>query len=54
MAFTLPDLWWQAGHQWATITMTQALNHQNGGLGNIATWVIGQDILVTLARHGPG
>jgi hypothetical protein len=29
--------------------MTQALNHQNGGLGNSATWVIGQVILATLA-----
>jgi Dolichyl-phosphate-mannose-protein mannosyltransferase len=48
-AFTIPDLWWQAGHQWATITMTQALNHENGGLGNIGTWVAGQLVIVTLA-----
>ncbi len=48
-AFTVPDLWWQAGHGWATITMTQALNHENGGLGNIGTWVAGQLIMVTLA-----
>jgi len=48
-AFTIPDLWWQAQHQWATITMTQALNQENGGLGNIGTWVIGQLIMVTLA-----
>ena len=49
VAFTVPDLVWQAQHQWATIAMTQALNHENGGLGNIGTWVIGQVIMVTLA-----
>ena len=49
VAFTVPDLWWQAQHQWATIAMTQALNQENGGLGNIGTWVIGQLIMVTLA-----
>jgi 4-amino-4-deoxy-L-arabinose transferase-like glycosyltransferase len=49
VAFTVPDLWWQAQHQWATIAMTQALNRENGGLGNIGTWVIGQVIMVTLA-----
>jgi len=41
-AFTVPDLVWQAQHQWATIAMTQELNRANGGLGNIVTWVIGQ------------
>ena len=40
--FTIPDLWWQALHNWPTIAMTQTLNHENGGLPNIATWVIGQ------------
>ncbi len=49
VAFTVPDLWWQAQHQWATIAMTQALNRENGGLGNVGTWVIGQVIMVTLA-----
>ena len=49
VAFTVPDLWWQAQHQWATIAMTQALNQANGGLGNAGTWVIGQVIMVTLA-----
>jgi hypothetical protein len=49
VAFTVPDLWWQAQHGRATITMTQALNHENGGLGNIGPWVIGQVIVVTLA-----
>ena len=49
VAFEVPDLWWQAQHQWATIAMTHALNQENGGLANIATWVIGQLGLVTLA-----
>src|SRR6202046_2919238 len=30
-AFTVPDLWWQAHHGWATIAMTQALAQENGG-----------------------
>jgi Dolichyl-phosphate-mannose-protein mannosyltransferase len=49
VAFALPDLWWQARHQWATIAMTGALNAEHGGLGNIVTWVVGQVGLVTLA-----
>jgi hypothetical protein len=49
LAFEVPDLWWQAGHGWATIAMTEALNRENGGLANIGTWVIGQLVLVTLA-----
>ena len=49
VAFEVPDLWWQAQHQWATIAMTHALNHENGGLANVATFVIGQVGLVTLA-----
>ena len=48
-AFTIPDLWWQAQHQWATIAMTRALNQENGGLGNIGNWVIGQLIMTALA-----
>ena len=48
-AFTVPDLWWQAQHQWATIAMTHALNQENGGLGNIGNWVIGQVIMTALA-----
>ena len=39
--FTIPDLWWQAMNGWPTIAMTQALNQENGGLGNISTWVVG-------------
>ena len=49
VAFTVPDLWWQAQHHWATIAMTQELKHKNGGLGNAGTWVIGQLFQVTLA-----
>ncbi len=48
-AFTIPDLWWQAQHQWATIAMTRALKQENGGLGNSSTWVIGQVIMTVLA-----
>ena len=48
-AFTIPDIWWQAQHRWATIAMTRALNQENGGLGNIASWVIGQLIMTALA-----
>jgi 4-amino-4-deoxy-L-arabinose transferase-like glycosyltransferase len=46
--FTIPDIWWQAQHQWATIAMTRALNQENGGLGNISTWVIGQLLMASL------
>jgi hypothetical protein len=48
-AFTIPDIWWQAQHQWATITMTRTLSQENGGLGNISSWVIGQVIIAALA-----
>jgi len=47
-AFTIPDICWQAQHQWATIAMTRALNQENGGLGNILSWVIGQVIMTAL------
>jgi 4-amino-4-deoxy-L-arabinose transferase-like glycosyltransferase len=47
--FTIPDLWWQALHNWPTIAMTQTLNHENGGLPNIITWMIGQLLMVSLA-----
>lgn len=47
--FTVPDLWWQATHGWATIAMTRQLNASNGGTGKIATWVAGQLIMATLA-----
>ncbi len=51
-AFTVPDLVWQASHHWPTIAMTRQLNAENGGLGNIANWVVGQVILVSLALVG--
>jgi hypothetical protein len=53
VAFTIPDIWWQAQHQWATVTMTQELNQANGGLGNVGTWVTGQLIIVSLALAQP-
>lgn len=49
VAFTIPDLWWQAQHQWATIAMTRELNRANGGVQNIGNWVIGQLIMTSLA-----
>jgi 4-amino-4-deoxy-L-arabinose transferase-like glycosyltransferase len=49
VAFEVPDLWWQAQHQWATLAMTHALSQENGGLASIGTWVIGQLGLVSLA-----
>jgi len=48
-AFTIPDLWWQAGHQWGTIAMTRALSRENGGPGNIGGWVSGQLLMTALA-----
>ncbi|MFK0101951.1 ArnT family glycosyltransferase [Streptomyces sp. NPDC091040] len=38
----LPDLWWQAHHDWAMFEMTRALNEKNGGPGHIPTWIVGQ------------
>jgi 4-amino-4-deoxy-L-arabinose transferase-like glycosyltransferase len=48
-AFTVPDIWWQAQHQWATIAMTRMLAQENGGLPNIASWVVGQLLMTALA-----
>ena len=47
--FTIPDIWWQAQHQWATIAMTRQLNQENGGLGNIPSWIFGQLIMSAVA-----
>jgi Dolichyl-phosphate-mannose-protein mannosyltransferase len=52
LAFEVPDLWWQAGHQWATIAMTAALNRENGGLANIGTWIVGQLLITALTLAG--
>ena len=49
VAFLVPDLWWQAHHGWAMIAMTHALNHKNGGLVHIGTWVAGQLFIATPA-----
>jgi hypothetical protein len=49
VACTIPDLWWQATHGWATVIMTQHLNAENGGAGKIATWVAGQLLMTSLA-----
>jgi hypothetical protein len=51
-AFTVPDLLWQAGHGWATISMTRALNQENGGLGNVASWIGGQFLMSAVAMIG--
>ena len=52
--FTVPDIWWQAMHNWPTIAMTSTLNQENGGIGNIATWIIGQLFMVSLAFASSG
>jgi hypothetical protein len=52
LAFEVPDLWWQAQHQWATIAMTEALNRENGGLANIGTWMLGQLGITALTLAG--
>jgi 4-amino-4-deoxy-L-arabinose transferase-like glycosyltransferase len=46
--FVVPDIWWQAQHQWATVEMTRQLNRENGGLANTPIWVVGQLFLVSL------
>ena len=50
--FAVPDIWWQAQHQWATIAMSGALARENGGLVNIANWVVGQLVMSALALVG--
>jgi predicted CoA-binding protein len=48
VAFEVPDIWWQAQHQWATVAMTHALNQENGGLPNVSTtvgWVTDTDAI---------
>ena len=47
--FTVPDLLWQASHDWPTVTMTRALNAENGGAGNILNFVFGQLVMATVA-----
>jgi 4-amino-4-deoxy-L-arabinose transferase-like glycosyltransferase len=45
----VPDLWWQWVHHWPTVAMTASLHRQNGGLGAIPTWIVGQLLMATLA-----
>jgi 4-amino-4-deoxy-L-arabinose transferase-like glycosyltransferase len=52
VAFEVPDLWWQAQHQWATIAMTEALSRENGGLANIGPWIAGQLLITALTLAG--
>jgi len=40
--FTVPDLWWQATHGWATIDMTRSLARENGGIGNAISFLFSQ------------
>ncbi|HVB91314.1 MAG TPA: glycosyltransferase family 39 protein [Acidimicrobiales bacterium] len=47
--FTVPDVWWQAQHDWPTVAMTSRLNQENGGAGNIVSWVVGQVLMVSIA-----
>jgi 4-amino-4-deoxy-L-arabinose transferase-like glycosyltransferase len=49
LACTVPDLWWQATHGWATVTMTRNLNAENGGAGHIADWLVGQLVMSAFA-----
>lgn len=44
-AFTIPDLWWQAHHGWATFAMTRTLAQENGGTANAAGFVILQLVM---------
>ena len=47
-AFTIPDVWWQAHNGWPTFAMTHELNRENGGAGNIVTWVVGQLLITSI------
>lgn len=47
-AFAIPDIWWQAQHDWATFAMTRVLAQENGGAANIANWVVGQLLMTAL------
>ncbi|MET8555240.1 glycosyltransferase family 39 protein [Streptomyces sp. NPDC004959] len=45
----LPDVWWQAHHDWATVEMTGALRSEHGGAGHVPAWVVGQFGMTCLA-----
>jgi Dolichyl-phosphate-mannose-protein mannosyltransferase len=51
-AFEVPDLWWQAQHQWATVAMTDALNRENGGIAQIGPWFLGQLAITVFTLAG--
>jgi hypothetical protein len=42
---TVPDLWWQAQHGWATLAMTRTLAQENGGAANAIGFVILQLVM---------
>ncbi|MGH9169752.1 MAG: hypothetical protein ACRD0Z_02600 [Acidimicrobiales bacterium] len=50
--FTIPDVWWQSLHGWPTIAMTRVLNQENGGPGNIGSWIGGQFVMTAVALIG--
>jgi hypothetical protein len=52
LAFTIPDIWWQAQHHWATITMTRGINREDGGPGTIADMIFGQFAVTSLVFVG--
>ena len=47
--FTVPDLWWQAHHDWATVAMTHRLNQENGGVlnGRPLDFIVSQVFMAT-------
>jgi 4-amino-4-deoxy-L-arabinose transferase-like glycosyltransferase len=45
--FTVPDLWWQSHHGWATIAMTRSLNQANGGLHNVPGFILSQTFMAS-------
>jgi Dolichyl-phosphate-mannose-protein mannosyltransferase len=52
VALAVPDFWWQASHGWPTIAMTRSLNHENGGLGNVPNWIVGQVLMTSVVLIG--
>jgi 4-amino-4-deoxy-L-arabinose transferase-like glycosyltransferase len=47
VAFTVPDLWWQSQHGWASVAMTRSLNQENGGIGNAPGFLVQQVIMAS-------
>jgi 4-amino-4-deoxy-L-arabinose transferase-like glycosyltransferase len=47
LIFTIPDLWWQAHHGWATIAMTRALARENGGPVNALVFLVNQLVMAS-------